>query len=418
MRERIKLNVLLEATEHKRLKEYMRTDKPSHRKLYMEIYEFKDKTVINKLPTMKVNKTDCPKTIKIEYDCVTKDIIRVKLNDLERSLISFMRLNDYSVKFGKTKEVIEDVLHSGIFHTYGTVLPTLVHEAAERYFLIVERNGAIHGWIGISWRTLLSENNEVKAFGGDIVSIGVSNRVLPDSALEEVHKIIRTIPTNVMFKEMATLRLPKKYGDIFLVRHEGNWVRYVCGITRTVNAGSDTRSDVLSWIPRETFEKLLSTGNDGVRTFYSSPPLKTFNTVGTQTEWLRSFCESYKRGWSESHTVEMSAVELAQMGDNANAELDRLQRLNGRLIQDWANTTYAMLREYGVELAQMSASATILGLNRHHGGHSEGANDDNEGSCSVGCDEFGTEYCSTSCSGDPCDNCGEDCGNCSRSNNQ
>ena len=410
MRIPMKLNELLETTEHKRMKEYMRTDKPSRRRLYMEIYEFKDKTVINKLPTTKEKKTDCPKTIKIEYDCVTKDIIRVKLSDLQRSLISFMRLKEYESKFGKTKEVVEDVLHSGIFNTYETVLPTLVHEAPERYFLIVERNGAIHGWIGICWRTQLHEDNSVKAFGGDVVSIGVSSRILPDAALAEVLNVIRKMHEDATFKDMVTLRLPKKYGDVHLVHHSDTWIRYPYS----------TDSTGCSWTPRALYAQLIGSGNVAVTAFYSCPPRKKFSTVTEMVGWIAQFKENYKRRWSDSHIGEMSATEEAELNTLANAEAENERVRNQREIRDWAERVHEILNAGEHGLVQMSHCATLLGLNRNHrennGEDDEDSNSDDEGSCGDGCERLGTDYCSNECGGDPCHNCREDCGNCPRGN--
>jgi hypothetical protein len=401
MKERMKINELLETTVHKKLKEYMRTDKPSRRRLYMEIYEFKDKTKIAKLPTTKENKTDEAKTMKIEYDCVTKDIIHVKLGKLLRTVISFMRLKDYNDKYGVSKEAIEAELHSGHFETYGTVVPTVVYEAPERYYLVVERSGKIYGWLGISWRTQLNANNSVKVFGGDVVSIGVAKEGTSDM-FKEVHDMFRIVYENPLFTEMATLRFPSSYGDLYLVNHIGTWMRY----------GFNTNLGGFKWIPKELHRKMTVNGYDGLDAFYSMPLLKRFKNGEEIETWKLYFDENYKRRWKETHDVEMTAAESLAMTLERDMELSRIISINETDIRRWAERVHETLNNCGAELMRMSHCASILGLNGRHRDSGTDEGGDNDVPCWDGCDEFNTPYCRNECGGDPCHNCENDCGVC------
>jgi hypothetical protein len=404
MKERMKINELLETTTHKRLKEYMTTNKPSRRKLYIEIYEFNDKTKITKLPTTKEKKVDEPKKAKIEYDCVSKDIIHIKLDRLQVNSISFIRLKEFCKKFSLTIDVVELMLHNGRFDTYGTVVPPKFNEAVERYFLMIGRNGKIYGWIGMSWNTQLELNNEVKVFGGDVVSIGISTEI-DSKVINDVHKTIRSIYENVLFKEMVTMRFPQSYGDLNLAG-QNVWFRYNFGL----GLGC-------SWIPVDAYNKLLPNGQNYFNNFYSHPETKIFVNAEEIQAWIKIFEENYRLSWKQRYNAEMTMEETQNMIAAREVEKNRIIEVNRRSMNEWLTNMTRKLRGHGEDLLRMSHCGTLLRANRtsrHDTEDNDGEiSQDEPDSCAEGCDEFGdNHYCREECGGNPCDNCHGDCAGC------
>lgn len=412
MGHKIRIDELLKTTDHKRIKEYMRTDKPNRRKLYIEIYEFKDKEAIKKLPCKKEQKTDEAKTGTIEYEVTTKEIIQMKLKPLDRLLLQLMRIKQYEVDFNANHADLNRYLKSDGFLRYGTPLNEDISADFERWFLIVKRDGTIIGFFNVAWSSQVNGNRKVLKYGGDVTTIGINHGHETDA-----NAFMNTIYEREELKKLPVICIEKSYGRLKLSREK--W----CTIS-PFHEG---------YLPKTVIDKYSR--NEVLFNYYTAPPINDLSTSEEQQTYMSTFKENYKARYQRLHPLSLfgldavgtdrakleyqAAMEVLMNGE-LTREINTKHDTYNRHFESWKNNMEQSFTNAGQDFIDESVYGAVQGLsharrnNAHLDNGSGDENSDNgeDSNPCEGCDEYATDYCRESCDHSPCRHCDNDCDCC------
>ena len=418
MREKIGIEELLKTTNYKKIKEYMRTDKPSRRKLYIEIYEFKDKEMMKKLPCKRDMKTDEAKTGIVEYDATNKEIIQMKLSPLNRTLTSLIRLKQYAIDFNVDTKGIQRTLTNGTYAVYGRPVSEDVTKDFERWYLITERDGTIIGYFSVAWSSQLDGQNHVLKWGGDIATVGISTK---GKLEEEVDKVMNDLFDREEFKKLPMMCIGRDYGSA------GRLDRFKWANINTC------RSCIGGYVPRKMWDTLAV--RDAIYLYYKLPPINELGNAEMERTWIDAFKVNYVLRWERSHPVDYPGItseeitkkqteQKAQMEIDMNTalavELRQKKEIYEGALSRWKRDQEVTISSYGQDFLEESVYGAINRLSEHrrdqHGHEYDGNEDDDCDDSDVDhcqdCGRYATEYCREECEHSPCHDCENDCDYC------
>lgn len=399
MVKKIGIDELLNATSHKRIKEYMRTDKPSRRKLYIEIYEFKDKEAIKKLPCKKEQKTDEAKEGIVEFDVTSKEIIQMTLKPLGKVMVSITRMKQYCMDFNVSIGDIQALMKNGLYRIYGHAVSENIESDFERWYLIVLRDGSIMGFFNVAWSSQVDKQNRVLKWGGDITTVGVKDEA-------EMEKIMNVLFEREEFKKLPMINICRDYGKSKL---KENWI-YI-----------DYRNQ---YIPLTVFEKL---NGNGVSVYFNAPPFNEFGKPEVEAAWITGFKTNYELKWKRARNVDITGLTTeealakqmedkklmdASINDELSRELQHRRTTYDSALNRWKIQQEETISNYGQNLTDESVYGVVYGLSRHRRENVHEEEDNSNDNPCEGCEEYATAYCRNDCDNSPCRHCDSDCDTC------
>jgi len=195
-KKKLKIDELMKGIDGTKVSELMNPLKPFNRKLNIEIINFKDEAVKEKIP-VKLDAKGIQNLI-VEYNLSSNDVLSIKKARAMSYIKSFdfLRMSEYASKSGR----LLTRLHRDLSYYFNGGRSMNWDSLHERIFIITrEGNMDYLGFIGVNWtdkikQNAAKENIGIEKFSGDITYLKLFSRTTGEDLLRVITQKLKRLP--------------------------------------------------------------------------------------------------------------------------------------------------------------------------------------------------------------------------------